>query len=212
MSYGPVQFASILIISYLIGSIPTAYLMVRRKSGIDIRKAGSGNVGAFNTFDVTKSKWVGITVGLLDALKGFFVTATLGWVFKLSFDMQAVGLLGAIVGHNYPVWLKFKGGRGLATGAGGLFAIGLAYTVVWCMLWISVYTAKKDILMGNLAAIIITPLVLLVLPGSWIQSLFVVNCSVSSFRIFGFVLSVILFLSHLNAISELRTKRSLGNE
>jgi glycerol-3-phosphate acyltransferase PlsY len=207
-----VYLASILIISYLIGSIPTAYLMVRRKSGIDIRKAGSGNVGAFNTFDVTKSKWVGITVGLLDALKGFIVTATLGWVFKVSFEVQAAGLLAAIVGHNYPVWLKFKGGRGLATGAGGLFAVGLAYTVVWCIIWISVYVAKKNILIGNLAAILVTPLLLLVIPGSWIESLFVVSCSASSFRIFAFILSVVLFLSHLNAISELRTNRSLGNE
>ena len=204
--------ASTLIISYLIGSIPTAYLMVRRKSGVDIRKAGSGNVGAFNTFDVTKSKWVGITVGLLDALKGLIVTGSLGWVFKVSFEIQAAGLLAAIVGHNYPVWLKFKGGRGLATGAGGMFAVGLAYTMVWCLIWISAYVAKKNILIGNLAAILVTPLLLLIIPGSWIESLLVVSCSASSFRILAFILSAVLFLSHLNAINDLRTNGSLGNE
>jgi len=204
--------AGILVISYLIGSIPTAYLVVRRRTGIDIRNAGSGNVGAFNTFDVTKSRWIGITVGLLDALKGFAVTAVLGWVLKTSFELQALGLLGTIFGHNYPVWLKFKGGRGLATGAGGLFAIGLAYTIVWCLIWVFVFWVKKDILIGNLAAIIATPFVLLAIPGSWIEALFLVNCSLLSFRIFAFILSAILLLSHTEVLSDLRTQRRVGNE
>lgn len=204
--------AAVLVISYLIGSIPTAYLVVRRKAGIDIRKAGSGNVGAFNSFDVTKSKSTGITVGLLDALKGFAVTATLGWVLGAPFDVQATGLLGVIIGHNYPVWLKFKGGRGLATGAGGMFAIGLMYTLVWCLLWAAVFGSKKDILLGNLSAILLTPLILLLIPGSWIEYLSVTQCSVSSFRILAFVLSSVLFLSHLDVVKDLRTKRRIGNE
>jgi glycerol-3-phosphate acyltransferase PlsY len=207
-----VNLAAIVVVSYLIGSIPTAYLVVRWKAGIDIRQAGSGNVGAFNTFDVTKSKRIGIIVGLLDALKGFIVAGALGWIFKFSFEYQAAGLLAAIIGHNYPVWLKFKGGRGLATGAGGMFAVGLAYTLVWCILWATVYSLRKDILLGNLAAILTTPLFLLVIPGSWVESLFVVDCSLSSFRIFAFVLSAILMLSHLDALRDLRTKRRVGNE
>jgi acyl phosphate:glycerol-3-phosphate acyltransferase len=204
--------AVIVVVSYLIGSIPTAYLMVRWKAGVDIRQAGSGNVGAFNTFDVTKSKRIGIIVGLLDALKGFVVTAALVWIFKFSFELQAAGLLAALAGHNYPVWLKFKGGRGLATGAGGMFAVGLSYTLVWCIVWVAVYSWKKDILLGNLAAIMAAPLVLLLIPGSWIESLSIANCSLSSFRIFAFVLSGVLMLSHWDALRDLRTKRRLGNE
>ena len=206
------NLAAIVVGGYLIGSIPSAYLVVRWRAGIDIRQAGSGNVGAFNVFDVTKSKRFGIIVGLLDALKGFVVTATLGWILRTTFEIQAMGLLGAMIGHNYPVWLKFKGGRGLATGAGGLFAVGLAYTVVWCLLWACVYRYKKDILLGNLAAILVTPLVLLLVPGPWIEWLFVVSCTVSSFRVFAFVLSALLFLSHWDAVMELKAKRRLGNE
>ncbi len=206
------NLAVILVVSYLIGSIPTAYLFVRWKAGIDIREAGSGNVGAFNTFDVTKSKWTGIIVGLLDALKGFIVAATLGWIFKFPFEMQVSGLLAAILGHNYPIWLRFKGGRGLATGAGGMFAVGLAYTAVWCVVWAAVYFYKKDILIGNLVAILVAPIVLLVMPGSWIEGLAVVQCSASSFRVLAFVLSAILILSHIDAINDLRTKRSVRNE
>jgi acyl phosphate:glycerol-3-phosphate acyltransferase len=206
------NLAVVLVLSYLLGSIPTAYLLVRWKAGIDIRHAGSGNVGAFNTFDVTKSKWTGIIVGLLDATKGFIVTAALGWVFRFSFEMQVTGLVAAMIGHNYPVWLKFKGGRGLATGAGGMFAVGLAYTAVWCVVWAAVYFYKKDILIGNLVAILAAPIVLLVMPGSWIENLAVVQCSPSSFRVFAFVLSAILILSHIDAINDLRTKRSVRNE
>jgi glycerol-3-phosphate acyltransferase PlsY len=207
-----VYLTAILVVSYLIGSIPTAYLLVRWKAGIDIRHAGSGNVGAFNTFDVTKSKQIGIIVGLLDALKGFIVAAALGWILKLIFEYQAAGLIAAIVGHNYPIWLRFKGGRGLATGAGGMFAVGLAYTLVWCIVWFSVYKYKKDILLGNLMAILTTPLFLLVIPNSWIESLLVVSCSPSSFRILAFILSAILLLSHWDAIRDLITKKRAGNE
>lgn len=204
--------AAVVVCGYLIGSIPTAYLLVRRKSGIDIRNAGSGNVGAFNTFDVTKSKSFGIIVGLVDATKGFAVTATLGWAFRAPFEMQAAGLLGAILGHNYPVWLKFKGGRGLATGAGGFFAVGVAYTLVWCFSWAGVYAVKKDILTGNLAAIVATPIILLILPAGWIEALSVSQYSVSSYRIFAFILSAVLILSHWNVIHDMKTKWSNEHE
>jgi glycerol-3-phosphate acyltransferase PlsY len=207
-----VNLAAILTISYLIGSIPTAFLLVRWKAGIDIRHAGSGNVGAFNTFDVTKSKQIGIIVGLLDALKGFIVAGALWWILKLTLEYQAAGLIAVIVGHNYPIWLRFKGGRGLATGAGGMFAIGLAYTLVWCIVWFSVYKYKKDILIGNLVAILTTPLFLLVIPSSWIESLLVASCSSSSFRVLAFILSAILLLSHWDAIRDLITKKRSGNE
>lgn len=206
------NLTAIIVVSYLVGSIPTAYLLVRWKSGIDIRTAGSGNVGAFNTFDVTKSKRIGIIVGLLDAMKGFVVAAALGWLFKMEFEYQAVGVIASIVGHNYPVWLRFKGGRGLATGAGALFAVGLTYTIVWCIVWASTYSFKKDILLGNLAAIVSTPILLLFMPSAWIESLLLVNCSTTMFRAFAFVLSAILLLSHADAIGELRTKWKERNE
>jgi glycerol-3-phosphate acyltransferase PlsY len=206
----PVDFAAILLASYVVGSLPTAYLAVRFKSGIDIRKAGSGNVGAFNTFDVTKSKSVGIIVGLIDALKGFLVTATLAWVFKTSFELQAVGLFGVIIGHNYPVWLKFKGGRGLATGAGGLFAIGVAYTIVWCIVWFVVYRLKKDIHTGNLVAILAAPLLLLPFPGSWIESLTVSDCTASGYRLLAYGLSAVLLLSHIDVVIKSKKQMEIG--
>ncbi len=202
----------ILVACYLVGSIPTAYIAVRIKSGADIREAGSGNVGAFNTFDVTKSKMVGVIVGILDALKGFVVSGSLAWILRSSFEVQAAGLLVTILGHNYPVWLRFKGGRGLATGAGGLFGVGVSYTIIWCVLWVMVFEYRKDILLGNLIAILVTPVILLLIPGQFIESLTVVALPASSYRIFAFVLSGLLLLSHLDTINDLRIKRREGNE
>lgn len=206
------NFFAAFVACYFLGSVPTAYLLVRYKFGIDIRKAGSGNVGAFNAFDVTRSKTGGIIVGLLDALKGFTATAALVWLFRAPFEIQATGLVGAMLGHNYPVWLRFRGGRGLATAAGGLFAIGLTYTIVWCVLWVVVYRLKKNIHAGSLVATLIAPVVVLLMPASWIEFFTIANCPARSFQIFGFVLSGIIFLSHADILNELRTKGRLGNE
>ena len=107
------------VVGYLLGSFPTAYLMVRLKSRVDIRKAGSGNVGTLNSFMVTKSKGVGVVVLLLDLLKGV-AAVTIAPLFGASdpFLAQTVAGAAAVAGHNFPVWLGGKGGRGLATGAG----------------------------------------------------------------------------------------------
>ncbi len=197
---------------YAIGSLPTAYLLVRYKTGQDIRKAGSGNVGAFNTFDVTSSRANGITVGVIDALKGFIVSGSMAWIFHASVTGQSAAFIATILGHNYPVWLKFKGGRGLATAAGGLFAIGIAYTLVWCILWFIVYRIKKDIHIGNLAAILATPLILLAFPSTWIAALTVTNISGESYQVLAFILSIVVLLSHVDVVHQLRFKRRLKHE
>jgi glycerol-3-phosphate acyltransferase PlsY len=199
-------------VSYLVGSIPTAYLFVRHKAGVDIRKAGSGNVGAFNTYDVTQSKISGVIVGFLDALKGFIVTAILVWVIRAPFDVLAVGFLGVVVGHNYPVWLKFKGGRGLATAAGGFFAIGVMYTLVWCTLWFVVYRIRKDIHTGNLFAIIVTPILVTAMPASWLDALMISDATPESFKLISIGLSVLLFLSHIDVVKEFFQQRKIRNE
>ncbi|MEX0601736.1 MAG: glycerol-3-phosphate acyltransferase, partial [Bacteroidota bacterium] len=130
---------------YLLGSVPTAYLLVKLRSNVDIRLAESGNVGAFNAFQVTRSRWTGILVGVLDGFKGMVPVLTASAI-GASFTTTAIVLVGAVLGHNYPVWLKFKGGRGLATACGGLMVIGWAYIVVWCTTWAFAKVLKADIL------------------------------------------------------------------
>ena len=206
------DYATVFFASYLVGSIPTAYLFVRRKAGVDIRKAGSGNVGAFNTYDVTQSRASGVIVGLLDALKGFIVTAVLVWGLRSPVELLAAGFLGVVVGHNYPVWLKFTGGRGLATAAGGFFAIGVMYTLVWCALWIVVYKIRKDIHTGNLFAIIVTPILVTAMPAVWLNALMISDVPPDFFKFIGMALSGLLLLSHLDVVKELIQQRKMKNE
>jgi glycerol-3-phosphate acyltransferase PlsY len=188
---------------YLIGSIPTAYLIVHLKTGIDIRGAGSGNVGAFNSYDVTQSKRTGIIVGVLDGVKGLVAALVAGQFIGGSFLIQSSALCAALIGHNYPVWLKFQGGRGLATAAGGLFAIGISYTIVWCVIWFVSFKFIKDVLKANVIAIMLTPFVLLIVPSAFIESVMIREISATDYRIFSFIISGIHLLSHRQPIREI---------
>jgi acyl phosphate:glycerol-3-phosphate acyltransferase len=188
---------------YLFGSIPTAYLIIRRRAGIDIRKNGSGNVGAFNAYDVTQSKKIGIIVGVLDGVKGFIVALAAWQLLGGSFWNQSVAMCSALIGHNYPIWLRFRGGRGLALAAGGMFAIGISYTIVWCVTWFIAFESVKNILKANIVAIIFTPIIMLIIPSAWIEAVMVRNISATDYRIFSFIMSSIHLLSHWQPLKEI---------
>ncbi len=119
-----------LLLSYLLGSIPTAYLFGKALKGIDIRKVGSGNVGATNALRVL-GKRVGITVLLIDILKGFIAVILLGDFFVNKPHLwQAQNLrifmgLCCICGHNWTVFLQFKGGKGIAASFGVLLGLSM---------------------------------------------------------------------------------------
>ncbi len=185
---------------YLIGSIPTAYLLVRRSDGVDIRQSGSGNVGGYNAYVVTRSRLVGLLVIVLDMVKGGAVVLAAGALSSGDFWPRGVALAAALVGHNYPVWLRFKGGRGLATAAGGLFAIGVSYTLLWCVVWAAEFARSKDILSGNLAAIVLSPILLALIPAGWIDALRIGSVSVAEYRQFAVVLSAIHLVSHRDVV------------
>jgi glycerol-3-phosphate acyltransferase PlsY len=107
-------------IGYLLGSIPFGFILVKSSQGTDIRKVGSGNIGATNVF--RKSRVAGILTWLLDSGKGYLAVSIARW---LGADMswQAIAALAAIMGHVFTVWLGFKGGKGAATGWGAFMAI-----------------------------------------------------------------------------------------
>ena len=121
-----------IVASYLIGSIPTAYIFGRLLKGIDIRTFGSGNVGATNALRVL-GKGPGITVLLLDILKGFVAVALLGNILAPYTTLIPIGTLriilgiACICGHNWTIFLKFKGGKGVATTLGVL--LGFSATI-----------------------------------------------------------------------------------
>jgi glycerol-3-phosphate acyltransferase PlsY len=192
-----------LIGGYLVGSIPTAFLTVQWRAGIDVRRAGSGNVGALNAFSVTRSKGTGVFVGLLDGAKGLLVAAVAGPILGGNFWLQSAALVGALLGHNYPIWLRFHGGRGLATAAGGFFAIGISYTVIWCLTWFVMFRWVRDVLKANIIAILATPIVLLLLPSEWIEAIMIRQIAATDYRTFSFIISGLLLLSHVDILREI---------
>lgn len=111
----------VLIAAYLIGSIPFSYLVTRIRTGKDIRQMGSRNVGATNVLR-TAGKWPGILALLLDILKGAGAVWMARYFFPMSPGMAAAAGFAAMVGHSYPIFLGFKGGKSVATG-GGAFLI-----------------------------------------------------------------------------------------
>jgi glycerol-3-phosphate acyltransferase PlsY len=113
----------VLIAAYLLGSIPFGYIFVKLATGMDIRKAGSGNIGATNVF--RKSKAIGVCTLLADAGKGYLAVVLAG---RLTGDprWQAAAAVAAIAGHVFPVWLRFRGGKGVATGCGAYLALAPA--------------------------------------------------------------------------------------
>ena len=117
------EFVLLLVAAYLVGAIPTAYLAARWSRGIDIRQHGSGNVGAANVRKLT-SKWTFLAVIIFDLVKGMVVVGAAKWLDLGIAEQAAVGI-AAIIGHNWPLFLRFSGGRGLLTTLGVAFILPL---------------------------------------------------------------------------------------
>lgn len=122
------EFGLLIAVAYLLGSVPSSYLAARWSRGIDIREYGSGNVGASNLLSAT-SRRVAAPVFLFDLLKGWIVVWA-AWRLGMGITEQAVVGLAAIGGHNWPVFLRFRGGRGVITTMGVAFIIPLLNNLV----------------------------------------------------------------------------------
>ena len=117
------------LVCYLIGSVPTAYLLVKRAHGIDVRREGSGNVGAMNSFDTTGRRTLAIQIALLDVVKG--AAAMLVARHAGTADAAAVGMFAMIAGHDFSPWIGFRGGRGLAPATGATLVVAPWAAPVW---------------------------------------------------------------------------------
>ena len=156
-------FIVIAVAAYLLGSIPTGYLVARAK-GIDIRTIGSGNIGAANVFRIL-GKPAGILVLVVDGLKGF---AACSWLadfvvqpFTVAPDkiecLKIVAGICAVLGHNYTCWLKFKGGKGIATSAGVYFALAQKAAGIALGTWVVVFALGRYVSVASIAAAVALP-------------------------------------------------------
>jgi glycerol-3-phosphate acyltransferase PlsY len=157
---------AILPIAYLLGSIPFGLLIVERWRGVDLRDAGSGNIGAANVTRVAGTA-AGLATLALDAAKGYAaVWIALRWTHGNIRWMILAALL-AVVGHLFPVWLKFRGGRGVATGLGVFLPICGEAVLAALVLWTVVVAFWRYVSLGSIVAAAAMPLLLYVLyePG-----------------------------------------------
>ncbi|WP_137789035.1 glycerol-3-phosphate 1-O-acyltransferase PlsY [Bacillus sp. E(2018)] len=147
------------VISYLIGSISFSYLLTKVLRNEDIRNHGSGNAGATNTLRVLGKK-PAIAVLLLDCFKGIFVVLVALWFTNSSFIAVLCGLI-AVIGHNYPVFYGFKGGKGVATAIGVFAAIAFLPSLIAGVIAIVTIWISRFVSLGSIVFLILTPFFML---------------------------------------------------
>ncbi len=183
------------LLAYLIGSLPSAYIIVRLLTGKNITSEGSGNVGAMNSYESTGKKYIGILVFLSDFLKGLIPIVILNYLNAGQIETVIAGIC-LIMGHNYSIFLKFKGGKGLATAVGVFVSINLLPLVIWVLIWVLTYKIVfKDINKANVAATLSLGAVLL-LPDSIIYMLDINPLDPILVRIFVSLVASLIMLKH----------------
>jgi len=158
-----VTLAISVVLAYFLGSIPAGYL-AGRIAGVDVRKAGSGNVGATNVTRVLGKKF-GYPVFAVDFFKGVaaITAATLianaNRLSSISVDLCAASAaLFAVIGHSYPVWLRFEGGKGVATMLGCLFGLDWIVAIVVCAVWYFIFQTTRYVSLASIVAALTLPL------------------------------------------------------
>ena len=183
------------VVGYLLGSISFA-VIVARSQGVDIFKFGSGNPGATNVKRALGAKF-GNLVFALDALKGFVAA---GWpliAFAGDNRLAVIGLIAAIIGHSFSLFLKFRGGKGVATTIGGLLALMWPVLLIGLALWLIVFYSSKVVALASIVFALSVP----------ISAYFIYDAQDPRFYL-GLVLAVLIVLRHRSNIMRLFS----GNE
>ena len=183
---------SAIIISYLIGSIPFGYLVARIWKGVDIRQLGSGNIGATNVW-----RNLGPSAGILaltgDTCKGavaVILAKQLGYNHNVNTTVLLASL-AVLAGHSYPIYLKFKGGKMVATGLGVLLATTPKVALVGLTIWLVFVAISRYVSLGSIAAAVSVPITMLVLREPW------------QVLVFGFTASGLAIYKHSSNIKRL---------
>jgi glycerol-3-phosphate acyltransferase PlsY len=150
-----IYFVLLLVGGYLLGSVPAAYLAAKWSRGIDLRRYGSGNIGASNVL-ATGSKWLSIVVIIFDIGKGM-LPIYIAHLLGLPLYQQIIVGLATIIGHNWPVFLRFSGGRGLLTTAAVIFILS-PWLALILVAFAFAWAPFKQLALGTLGALILLPI------------------------------------------------------
>ena len=181
----------IVFFSYIICSIPFGFILTKIFLKKDIRKIGSGNIGATNVLR-SGNKYIGYSTLILDILKAVFVVT----LIKINYpDYVYVSALCAFLGHVFPFWLKFNGGKGVATYVGILFSLNLIYGLIFGFTWIIIFLFSKYSSLSSIIASLSIPIYLFIVNGDQI--------------IFFVIMFVLIFYTHRENIKRLKNKEEI---
>jgi glycerol-3-phosphate acyltransferase PlsY len=193
--------ASVALLAYLLGSFPTGYI-AGRLAGIDIRKVGSGNVGATNVTRVLGKRF-GYPVFIVDFGKGLGAVVLAVIVGKASHSSAqfvdlcgAIGAVCSVIGHSYSIWLGFSGGKGVATLMGALFGINWITALIVCAVWIVAFQTTRYVSLASIAAAVALPVTLAIM-------LLLKELPTPIPLYFSFFLGTIVILRHRSNLSRL---------
>jgi acyl phosphate:glycerol-3-phosphate acyltransferase len=200
---GPDAFPDVFLIiafvlGYLFGSIPFGLVLTRLAGTKDLRSIGSGNIGATNVLR-TGHKGLAAATLLLDMLKGTAAVVIAGYLDGLNAAMLAA--LGAFLGHLFPVWLKFRGGKGVAVYIGVLLGLFWPAALAFCLIWLATAIASRYSSLASLVASLVTPILLWWLDQLALAALFA-------------LMTMLLFYVHRENIKRLRagTEGKIGQK
>ena len=177
------------IISYLMGSIPFGLILTKIYLKKDIREIGSGNIGATNALR-TGNKIIGYSTLTLDVLKAVI---TVLYVKNNFHDMIYISALCVFLGHVFPVWLKFKGGKGVATYVGILFSLNIIFGLMFGICWLIIFFISKYSSLASLIGSLSIPVYILILEG--LENIF-----------FYVIMFILIFFTHRENIKRLKNK------
>ncbi len=196
------QYGAVLVLSYLLGSVPWGYLALRWRHGVDIREHGSGSIGMTNVLRTGGGR-VAVLVLTLDIAKGI-LAVVLGRAVIGSTEGEVAASLFALVGHNWPVFLQFRGGRGILTGLGGLSVMAPLVAAIGAVAFLFITGVSRYVSLGSVLGLLIVCLAMLVLTILGMYS--------KPYALYVFLGSAIIIWQHRDNIRRIRegNERRLG--
>ncbi len=195
----------ILVISYLIGTIPSSFIIVKIFDKKNIFESGTGNPGAMNSYEVTGRKSIGFLVLIADLLKGILAAYISFLLAKNDIKLLMVGLIWVVIGHNYNIFFSGKGGRGLATAAGTFGILNPMFVVSWLISWLLGYfVIQKNVHIANAIALLGGPILVFSTPSELFQITEILHVSqIFTLKIAYTIVCFIILLRHIKPLKEL---------
>ena len=203
--------------AYLLGSISFSYIFIKKFHNKDLRNEGSGNLGMLNSYEASKDKVLTFAILMLDMTKAIYCIALVNLLFYESYLIGTIiAGIGIILGHNWNIFLRFRGGRGLAPAAGISMVVNFYPLIIWLASWTISKAFIKDIHISNCISSILTIAILWISPSDLIFSFDSwENITPDALRILFTAINILIILSHYKVLIEYKDailRRSNAND